>query len=140
MYISEHILDLNNHFCRIFRKIASKENLTAEQVKLLLCIPYDGITMTNLAKTLGIDISTLTRNSQKLSDKKFIIRQNDSYDKRKINIYLTKTGNNISENLEDKLDEYSNQFLEMFTIEEREIMESTLEKLNWTLTCVRDNG
>ena len=139
MYISEHILDLTNHFCRIFRKIASELNLTAEQAKLLLSIPFDGIPMTELATSLGIDVSTLTRNVQKLTVNNLIKIQYDNYDKRKKLVFLTNHGVEKTEKLENMLDSYSNNILETISVEERVTIQTTFEKLNWTLTCIRDN-
>ena len=138
MNLSEYILEINNHFSSILRMISSSNNVTLEQGKLLLCIPYDGITMTDLSKELGIDISTLTRNAQKLIDKNLIIKKNDDYDKRKIFIVLTNNGENLRELLEHSLDLFTNKLFDRINVKERETIETTLENLNWHLSCIRN--
>ena len=138
MNLSEYILEINNHFSSILRMISSNNNVTLEQGKLLLCIPYDGISMTDLSKELGIDISTLTRNSQKLIDKNLIIKKNDDYDKRKIFIVLTNNGESLRELLEHSLDLFTNKLFDRINVKERETIETTLENLNWHLSCIRN--
>ena len=138
MNLSEYILEINNHFSSILRMISSNNNVTLEQGKLLLCIPYDGISMTDLSKELGIDISTLTRNAQKLIDKNLIIKKNDDYDKRKILIVLTNNGENLRELLEHSLDLFTNKLFDRINVKERETIETTLENLNWHLSCIRN--
>ena len=138
MNLSEYILEINNHFSSILRMISSSNNVTLEQGKLLLCIPYDGISMTDLSKELGIDISTLTRNAQKLIDKNLIIKKNDDYDKRKIFIVLTNKGENLRELLEHSLDLFTNKLFDRINVKERETIETTLENLNWHLSCIRN--
>ena len=138
MNLSEYILELNNHLSSVLRSISTKNNLTIEQGKLLLCIPYDGISMSDLAKELGINISTLTRNTQKLITKNLIKRLRDDYDKRKAIILLTKSGNKSREILESYLDIFSNKLFDRINIEERESIELALQNLNWNLTCLRN--
>jgi len=138
MNLSEYILEINNHFSSILRMISSSNNVTLEQGKLLLCIPYDGISMTDLSKELGIDISTLTRNAQKLIDKNLIIKNNYEYDKRKIIIVLTIKGEKLRELLEDSLDLFTNKLFDRIDVKERETIETTLENLNWHLSCIRN--
>jgi len=138
MNLSEYILEINNHFSSILRMISSNNNVTLEQGKLLLCIPYDGISMTDLSKELGIDISTLTRNSQKLIDKNLIFKKNDEFDKRKIFIVLTNNGENLRELLEHSLDLFTNKLFDRINVKERESIETTLENLNWHLSCIRN--
>ena len=138
MNLSEYILEINNHFSSILRMISSSNNVTLEQGKLLLCIPYDGISMTDLSKELGIDISTLTRNAQKLIDKNLIIKKNDDYDKRKILIVLTNNGENLRELLEHSLDLFTNKLFDRINVKDRETIETALENLNWHLSCIRN--
>ena len=138
MNLSEYILEINNHFSSILRMISSSNNVTLEQGKLLLCIPYDGISMTDLSKELGIDISTLTRNAQKLIDKNLIKKKKDDYDKRKIIIVLTIKGEKLRELLEDSLDLFKNKLFDRIDVKERETIETTLENLNWHLSCIRN--
>ena len=80
MYILEHIYEINNFYSKLLRSTASKFNLTFEQAKLLLSIPFDGIFLSDLAETLGIDNSTLTRNIEKLLNNNFLNISFDQYD------------------------------------------------------------
>ena len=66
MNVTEFVIDLVTQYNAIIRFSASHFNLTFSQALLILSIPFDGISMTKLAKKLGLDNSTLTRNVQGL--------------------------------------------------------------------------
>ena len=83
MNLSEYILEINNHFSSILRMISSNNNVTLEQGKLLLCIPYDGISMTDLSKELGIDLKY-----SGLHGIKAIILQNDVNIMNKLAVFI----------------------------------------------------
>ena len=136
MYILEHIYEINNFYSKLLRSTASKFNLTFEQAKLLLSIPFDGIFLSDLAETLGIDNSTLTRNIKKLLNNNFLNISFDQYDKRKKILFLTEKSIDIIEEIEKQMSiifEKINNYIEIDDIED---IYKSLEKLNWSLNCI----
>ena len=134
MNITELMVDLVSHFNAIIRNIASNHNLTAPQAFHIFLIPYDGISMSLLAHKLGIDTSTITRNIQKLEMQNIVFRNNDNYDKRISNVYLTKKGRDVLGSLEQTLQEKHNLILDKIDIDTQEHIVSVLE-LRWN--CIR---
>ena len=94
-----NLIELSGDFCNNYlyylKKASSKLNLTLSQVLCLTTIPYDGISQSMLAKKLALDLSTLSRNLNKLIDIGLIQKENSHYDKRSYNISLTSSGKNI---------------------------------------------
>ena len=66
MNLTDLLVDVTIETNAAIRTIASKLSLTASQAYHLLLIPFDGIPMSELAKKLGLDSSTLTRNISNL--------------------------------------------------------------------------
>ena len=84
MNISENLSDISLHYFALVRKISSKFELTLSQTLVLLYIPFDGVTISDLSNKLGIDISTMTRNIQRIQIKGLISKQPNLDDKRSI--------------------------------------------------------
>ena len=65
-----------NEFClnylKSIKKIASSLSLTQSQILCIKSIPFDGISQVNLSKKLALDLSTLSRNLEKLQKDKII--------------------------------------------------------------------
>ena len=66
MNIIENSVQYCINFLSIIRKIAAELHLTPSQMLCIYVIPFRGITQSDLAKKLSIDISTLSRNLDKL--------------------------------------------------------------------------
>ena len=136
MYVLEHLHEINNIYSKLLRSAASKFNLTFEQAKLLFAIPYDGVILSDLAKILGIDNSTLTRNIGKLINNNFLNISFDQYDKRKKILLLTDKSTDIIHEIEKQMSiifEKINNFIEIDDIDK---INKSLEKLNWSLNCI----
>ena len=140
MNITELLTDLASGTNAIIRTVASKFNLTASQAFHLLLIPFDGIPISSLANKLGLDNSTLTRNIQKLEKLDLVIRRADSYDKRVQRVVLTKNGTSILTSLENHLDEINCAIIDQIDLDTQENLISVLEKLSWSLGCMREKS
>ena len=70
MTIIENLSELSLQYFALLRQISSKYELTLSQSLILLSTPFDGITISELSDKLGIDISTMTRNIQRIEKKK----------------------------------------------------------------------
>ena len=140
MNITELLTDLASGTNAIVRSVASKFNLTASQAFHLLLIPFDGIPISSLANKLGLDNSTLTRNIQKLEKLDLVERRADSYDRRVQRVVLTKNGTSILTSLENHLDEINCAIIDQIDLDTQENLISVLEKLSWSLGCMREKS
>ena len=140
MSITELLTDLASGTNAIIRSTASMFNLTASQAFHLLLIPFDGIPISSLANKLGLDNSTLTRNIQKLEKLDLVVRRADSYDRRVQRVVLTKNGTSILTSLENHLDEINCAIIDQIDLDTQENLISVLEKLSWSLGCMREKS
>ena len=138
MNLPELLADLTTHYNALIRSSASQLQLTASQAFHLISIPHDGIPMSKLAHKLGLDASTLTRNIQKLENLGLVARKNDSYDKRVQRAVLTKQGLEITEEIDEILLKMNNLIIEQIDLDTQENMCEFLEKLVWSMDCVRE--
>ena len=90
MNLIEHLSDISLNYFALLRKLSSKYDLTLSQALLLLYVPYDGISVSDLSEKLGIDISTMTRNIQRINKQGLINRRPNENDKRSIKLFLSK--------------------------------------------------
>ena len=138
MNLPELLVGLTTHYNALIRSAASQLHLTASQAFHLISIPYDGIPMSKLAHKLGLDASTLTRNIQKLENLGLVKRNHDSYDKRVQKAVLTKQGIEIIEEIEEILLRMNNSIIEQIDLDTQESMCELLEKLVWSMDCIRE--
>ena len=138
MNLADLVVDLAIETNAMVRNVASKLNLTTSQAYHLLLIPFDGVSMSVLAKKLGLDASTLTRNIHKLEKHALIIRQKDNKDRRVQLIFLTKKGVEIVRSIENDLEEQNFNILELIDLDTQESLYTSLEKLSWTLACKKN--
>ena len=96
MNIVEHLSDISLNYFSLIRKLSSKFELTLSQTLILLYIPFDGITVSDLSDKLGVDISTMTRNIQRIEKKGLITRAPNLNDKRSIKLELSNRGKKIA--------------------------------------------
>ena len=138
MNIPELLSDLTTHYNAIIRSAASQLSLTSSQVFHLISIPYDGISMSHLAHKLGLDTSTLTRNVQKLEKMELVERKSGAYDKRVQNTILTKRGEEIVAEIEEILLQMNHTIMEQIDFDHQEDLCGLLEKLVWSMDCIRE--
>lgn len=88
--------------CRAHRKIAeSKLNeigLYAGQEAILLCLfESDGLSLSELANSLGVEAPTMTKAVARLEKGGFVARQPDPEDGRISRVYITDAGQQLEE-------------------------------------------
>jgi len=138
MNIPELLTNLTTHYNAIFRQYSSRLSLTAPQAFHLLSIPVDGISMSGLAKKLGLDTSTLTRNIQKLEKLDLVRRKQDRNDKRILVVYLTDKGGGKVEKIEESLLDLNFSMMKYIDLDDQENIPELLEKLVWAMDCIRE--
>ena len=97
-FLISFLIDLQ----RIFRTEVVPKDLPYSQVQAIFIIPSDGIEMSELSWTLGLDNSTVTRLIERLEVKGFVIRKKNKSDTRSIIVSLKKKGMSIQKNIESK--------------------------------------
>ena len=132
-----NIIEISNNFCLNYlsslRRIATKLHLTQSQALCLQAIPYDGISQADLAKKLSIDISTLSRNLNKLIILNIIYKTSSLIDKRAFKISLTSKGKDLYAKFNTLVtDDLRSIYNELDVLETHQLHE-ILNKLNWKL-------
>ena len=139
MNITENLSDISLHYFALVRRLSSKFDLTLSQSLILLYVPFDGVTISNLSQKLGIDISTMTRNIQRIEKKKLITRVPNLNDKRSIKLLLSSRGKNISNNLRESISQHIQKILDKYDFDKSNQIINNLESLGWDLYLYRQN-
>tara|TARA_Y100001968_G_C19433172_1_gene758177 strand:+ start:770 stop:1192 length:423 start_codon:yes stop_codon:yes gene_type:complete len=137
MNISEHLSDISLNYFALLRKLSSKFDLTLSQALLLLYVPFDGITISDLSDKLGIDISTMTRNIQRIEKQGLIERRQNLSDKRSIKLNLSNRGKKIIGLLNNDINNNLSPIIRKYDIDKIEEIRSSLESLGWDLYLFR---
>ncbi len=111
MILSEHFTSLNIKLTSIFRFIARNYDLSYSQYCILMKIGVDGASMSELAKNLGLDKSTLTRNINILINRGLVYKTQSQSDLRMYIVQLTSDGDLIKQNLYQNLDKFTSDLL-----------------------------
>ena len=130
-----NLIELSTDFCQRYlsclKRASSTLKLTQSQSLCLNAVPFKGISQTDLANKLSLDLSTLSRNLDKLSDREFIAKKSSSHDKRIIKIYLTDKGENIYTQLNNLIANDLYKVFHAFDLDEQDQIEEFLNKINW---------
>ena len=118
---------------RIFRTKVVPKDLPYSQVQAIIIIPDDGIEMSELSWTLGLDNSTVTRLIERLEIKGLVKREKSDTDKRSIIVFLKKRGMVIQKSIEKKLDEIGEQIFFETNQSQKEISLENLSSFQWVL-------
>ena len=139
MNIVEHLSDISLNYFSLIRKLSSKFELTLSQTLILLYIPFDGITVSDLSDKLGVDISTMTRNIQRIEKKGLITRAPNLNDKRSIKLELSNRGKKIALSLNQQISNNIENIFKKYNFDQIEQIKNTLESLGWELYLYRQN-
>jgi DNA-binding MarR family transcriptional regulator len=101
-------------------------------------VPSEGISMSELANVLGIDISTMSRNVNKLELLQFIVRERDTEDGRTVKLSLTHSGFEIVDLLFSEIDACATEILSTIPLDLQKRIGDVLEQLNWAFTQYRE--
>jgi DNA-binding MarR family transcriptional regulator len=100
--------------------------LTTPQILILQSIDNNaGMTVGKLAKQISLSQATVTTIMDRLEQKKYILRERSSEDKRKVNAYLTELGRTVLEKAPQPLqDSFSSRFQNLKEWEQSLILSS----------------
>lgn len=90
--VAYNFMKTARHLAAYYRKVISPSGLQGTQFPLLLVISlYEPVSITNLAKILELDRTTLSRNLKRLQSRGYINLEKDA-DQRVRNVELTQDG------------------------------------------------
>ena len=112
MILSDHFISLNVKLTAIFRIISSKYSLSFSQYCIIMKISSSGTPMSVLAKSLGLDKSTLTRNINILIKRDIVKKFRGNKDLRVYKVILSELGEKLKINLYSDLDIFTEKLLE----------------------------
>ena len=128
--LSSFLIDLQS----LYRNNVSISGASFPQILALSIIPDDGIEMSALSKKIGIDNSTATRLVMGLEKKGWVNRRSATYDKRVIQVTLTKDGDEIQIQLERQFDSLGAAIEREVDPLDRNEMIEYVSSLHWILS------
>ena len=126
-----HYGELTSSFLNI-----SIKDLTYNQTLAIISIPDDGIEMSELAWTLGLDNSTVTRLVIRLEKKNWVERKQSLRDQRAIKVFLTNKGDIIQHDIEKEIDNIGEKIKTEVEKDQNEALLQSLSSFQWTLRKV----
>jgi len=139
MSIIENLSELSIQYFSLVRQLSSKFELTLSQTLIILSIPFDGVTISDLSEKLGIDISTMTRNIQRIEKKNLVKRLPNPDDKRSIKLFLSQRGITLSNSLNLEISTSLDNILDKYDLKISNQIKNNLENLSWDLYLYRQN-
>ena len=130
--ISSFLIDLQ----RLFRLNISIKNLTYSQTLAIISIPDNGIEMSELSWTLGLDNSTVTRLVIRLEKKNWADRKQSLRDQRAVQVFLTDKGASIQHDIEKEIDNIGEKIKTEVEKDQNEALLQSLSSFQWTLRKV----
>ncbi len=134
MNLSELVADLYTNLLFVIKKLAKQNKLSSSQLLCIYSIPSEGISQSELAKILCLDLSTLSRNLDRLIIQNIVIKNNSILDYRKQNIFLTDDGEKIYLKILDDLNQRLNVLYD--SSDDFDTLESiinSISQFNWFL-------
>jgi len=95
-----------------------------------------GISLVDLAQTIGLDTSTMSRTVNNLVTRKMAKREMDQSDRRYVTIRLTEDGNRHFQEIESGMETY---FLKIYEQIAEENRQSVLDSLSILLQAIQDS-
>ena len=139
MSVIENLSELSLQYFALVRQLSSKFELTLSQTLILLSIPFDGVTISNLSEKLGIDISTMTRNIQRIEKKNLVKRLPNPNDKRSIKLFLSQRGLTLTNSINFEISASLEQILDKYDLKISNQIKNNLEHLSWDIYLHRQN-
>ncbi len=97
---------------------------------LLLLDKIDGKPSTQIGPDLGMEASSITRLMKTMEDKKLIVKKQDKYDGRQVNVFLTALGEKKKITAKDTIKGFNDILKKQIPKEELSTFLDTLDKIN----------
>ena len=128
-FVSSFLIDLQ----RLFRSNVLIKDMTYSQVLAIISIPNDGVEMSELARKLGLDNSTVTRLIVRPEKKDWVGRKKSKRDKRAIKVFLKTKGLVIQQDIEKKIESIGEKIKMEIDDERKESILEHLYTFQWGL-------
>lgn len=140
MNLDEQYNEFCLNFLRALKKCGSLLSLTHSQALCIYAIPFDGISQSELANKLSLDISTLSRNLDKLKRKDLINKKKSYTDQRSFTIVLTDKGKRKYKKLNQSLKLSINNVMGNADVQDIQHITELLIKINWQFDLYYKNN
>ena len=134
---------LNEVLVKLFNKILFNEeksllklmnnDISIHDIHILEAISLgeekDDVSANTIAKSLNITAGTLTTAIKKLEKKGYVIRRQDDIDKRKVNLILTKKGENVNTKHENFHKQMVDEIMKDLSVNDEMVLLIMLEKI-----------
>ena len=130
-----NVVERSQNFCLYYlsylRKVANHFEISQSQAICLNLIPAQGISQSDLAKKLSLDISTLSRNLNHLIKLNLINKQVSNVDKRSYRINLSAKGMQFYKLFNEEIQSRLQKIYNGISLDEIEQLTEILNKVNW---------
>ena len=130
-----NVVEQSQNFCLYYlsylRKVANHFEISQSQAICLNLIPAQGISQSDLAKKLSLDISTLSRNLNHLIKLNLINKQVSNVDKRSYRINLSAKGMQFYKLFNEEIQSRLQKIYNGISLDEIEQLTEILNKVNW---------
>ena len=133
MNYSEFLFQLFCNLKALYQKNLKIPNISFQQILAIANIDDDGLEMSSLSKTLGIDNSTGTRLIDGLETKGLVKRVRDKLDNRIVKIFLTNKGGKIYNSIEFELEKIGDEIENQINLKTKEELVELGISLNWAI-------
>ena len=132
--LAEYLNSFLSHMNVLVRQVASKNNLSPSQYYTLNSISSNGISMSDLSSTIGVDNSTLTRNINILIKRSLVKKNRSKEDRREFIVILSSKGEKVVNKLDNQMESLINTLISDINPESRQEFIDTIEQLNWKIS------
>lgn len=144
-HISEQIQDLikqiNLNISHVFSKGVEDSPVTANQMYILKIIQKNQKTnLSSLCHHLKLSKGAMSLAINKLVEEGYVLRQENTADRRNIDIVLTENGVRTLDDTVKKCRDLFNDITLHMTLEEMEVVMTSLSKLNSSIQCFIHNS
>ena len=133
MNLAEIVLSLHINSLKPMRRVAGHHKMSLSQLVCVCAIPVVGIKQADLAVRLCLDISTLSRNIDRLIKKQLVSKRTSRMDKRSFVISLSPKGEIARLDIFSSMKEYFKGLENRLPLNDQERLVGLLSGLGWTL-------
>ena len=133
MNYSEFLFQLFCNLKALYQRNLKLPNISFQQILAIVNIDDEGLKMSSLSKTLGIDNSTGTRLIDGLETKGLVRRVRDKIDNRIVKIFLTDSGKKIYNTIEFELEKIGNEIESQTNLKTKGEIVELGTSLNWAI-------
>ena len=133
MQLGELLASLFINLQALLKREVNLGRASFPKIIALSIIPPDGLEMSALAKKMGVDNSTATRLVIGMEKAGWVTREPSSYDKRVNQVFLTKKGYSLQNNLEEQFELIGKVVEGSLNPADKLRISDTISSLNWVL-------